>query len=44
MEEPPCPGRRVISGEKSLWACGHVLKDKREGSEEESVDTQKVAF
>lgn len=37
-EEPPCPGRRVISGEMSLgtWAC---LKEKREESEEEFVET-----
>lgn len=40
-EEPPCPGHWVISGEKSLWACGHGLKEKREGSEEESVDTHR---
>lgn len=33
-EEPPCPGRRVISGEMSLWACGQGLEEKREESEE----------
>lgn len=44
-EEPPCPGHGVISGEKSLWACGQGLKEWREELEEESVNTQiKVAF
>lgn len=35
VEEPHCPGRRVISGEMSLWACGRGLKNKREESEED---------
>lgn len=39
-QEPPCLGRRVISGETSLWACGHGLRGKREELEEETVDTQ----
>lgn len=34
-EEPPCPGRRVISGEMSLRACGHGVKEEGEESEEE---------